>query len=235
MATNIILLFIFTASVLTVPILSLQTSLSLGADPFPNSYIQFRRTEDRRYRPSLISFLHRQPDGSQLASIRYYRIVFHCNILPGSLYLRFSNLQPYRTIVQNRRDSATIFAFRSVGAYSRVQIQNYVSGLWLCMNKRGRIVQKSNIAINNLACTFRQNSAGPYMTLVSELDPSRQMTFNTLHLLSTNPILQRRYAHFMTNENGLFKKEQCNRFMLDNQIDRSLFNRAKNHFSRLKH
>jgi hypothetical protein len=35
-----------------------------------------------------------------------------------------------------------IFGFRSVGAYSRVQIQNYVSGLWLCMNKAGRIVPK---------------------------------------------------------------------------------------------
>ncbi|CAF0945987.1 unnamed protein product [Adineta ricciae] len=235
MATSIILLLIFTASVLTVPLLSFPTSLSIVANQFPHSYIQFRRAEDRRYRPALVSFLHRQPDGSQLASIRYYRIVFHCNILPGSLYLRFSHLQPYRTVVQNRQDPSTIFAFRSVGAYSRVQIQNYVSGLWLCMNKRGKIVQKSDITINNLACTFRQNSAGPYKTLVSELDPTRQMTFSTLHLLSTNPILHRRYAQYMTNEHSLFRKEQCNRFMLDNQIDISVFNRTKDRFSRLKH
>jgi hypothetical protein len=107
----------------------------------------------------LISFLHRQPDGSQLASTRYYRIVFHCNILPGSLYLRFSQLKPFRTVVQNRQDPSSksvffylnifnknfvlaIFGFRSVGAYSRVQIQNHMSGRWLCMNSKGRVVQQ---------------------------------------------------------------------------------------------
>ena len=35
-----------------------------------------------------------------------------------------------------------IFGFRSVGAYSRVQIQNYISGLWLCMNQQGRVIVK---------------------------------------------------------------------------------------------
>ncbi len=74
---------------------------------YPYSYIQYRRAEDHRYRPSLVSFLHRQPDGSQLASIRYYRIVFHCNILPGSLYLRFSKSKPFRTVVQNRQDPSS--------------------------------------------------------------------------------------------------------------------------------
>lgn len=35
-----------------------------------------------------------------------------------------------------------IFGFRSVGAYSRVQIQNHVSGIWLCMNQQGKIIPK---------------------------------------------------------------------------------------------
>ena len=63
------------------------------------------------------------------------------------------------------------------------------------------------------------------MTLVSELDPSRQMSYNTLHLLLMNPILSRSYAPYLTNANQLFQTEQCNRFMLDNQIDDSLVDR----------
>ncbi len=101
-----------------------------------------------------------------MASTRYCRIVFHCNILPGSLYLRFSKLKPFRTVVQNRQDPASnsffllllsthsiqffflaIFAFRSVGAYSRVQIRNHISGRWLCMNSKGKIIQKVRLKI----------------------------------------------------------------------------------------
>ena len=37
-----------------------------------------------------------------------------------------------------------IFAFRSVGAYSRVQIRSHMSNRWLCMNNKGKIVQKVN-------------------------------------------------------------------------------------------
>ncbi len=77
--------------------------LPIKQDHLP-SYIQYKLDGAHHYRPSLVSFLHRQPDGSQLATTRYYRIVFHCNILPGSLYLRFSKTKPYRTIVQNRQD-----------------------------------------------------------------------------------------------------------------------------------
>ncbi|CAF4042624.1 unnamed protein product [Rotaria sp. Silwood2] len=226
---------ITSASSSGVPILSFSSSLTISGQKYPNSYIQYRRTEDRRYRPSLVSFLHQQPDGSQLATIRYYRIVFHCNILPGSLYLRFSNLKPYRTVVQNRQDPSTIFGFRSVGAYSRVQIQNYLSRQWLCMNKDGKIILKLNITINNLACIFRQNSDGPYMTLISELDSSRKMTFSTLHLLLMNPILRHRYEQYMTDANQIFQQEQCSRFILDSQIDITLFNRTTNSFFRLKH
>ena len=119
--------------------------------------------------------MHNQPDGSQLASTRYYRIVFHCNILPGALYLRFAKLKPFRTVVQNRQDPSSkdklrfsygisktqhrffpfflsfflqaIFAFRSVGAYSRVQIRSHMSNRWLCMNDKGKIVQKVNMNI----------------------------------------------------------------------------------------
>ncbi|CAF1245288.1 unnamed protein product [Adineta ricciae] len=181
-----------------------------------------------------MSFVHRQPDGSQLATTRYYRIVFHCNVLPGSLYLRFSKVKPYRTVVQNRQDPSTIFGFRSVGAYSRVQIQNYLSGFWLCMNKYGRIVPKLNITINNLACTFRQSSDGPYLRLISELDPSRQMVYDTLRLLTLNPVLHRRYAHYMVDGKRLFKREQCGRFMFDSQIDKRLFNRTTDPFVRLR-
>jgi hypothetical protein len=82
-------------------------ALSIPDHKHPYLYIQYRRAEDYRYRPSLVSFLHRQPDGSQLASTRYYRLVFHCNILPGSLYLRFSKFKPYRTVVQNRQDPSS--------------------------------------------------------------------------------------------------------------------------------
>lgn len=116
-----------------------------------------------------MSFLHRQPIDTRIASIRYYRIVFHCHILPGSLYLRFSNRKPYRTVVQNRQDPSSnsveiyfssmstctccflfsaIFAFRSVGAYSRVQIQSVKTGRWLCMNTNGKITQKVFIHLN---------------------------------------------------------------------------------------
>lgn len=63
------------------------------------------------------------------------------------------------------------------------------------------------------------------MNLVSEFDPSYQMNYNTLHLLLMNPILSRSYAPYLTNANELFQNEQCNRFMLDNQIDESLINR----------
>lgn len=92
-----------------------------------------------------------------------------------------------------------------------------------------------NISVDNLACTFRQNSDGPYLTLVSELDPSRQMVFNTLRLLSLNPVLQRRYAQYMTDGNSLFRPESCGRFMFDSQIDAKLFNRTTDPFLRLKH
>lgn len=61
------------------------------------------------------------------------------------------------------------------------------------------------------------------MTLVSELDPSRQMNFNTLHLLTMNPILSRSYAPYLKTKNKqIFQAEQCARFMLDNQIEESL-------------
>jgi hypothetical protein len=93
-----------------------------------------------------------------------------------------------------------------------------------------------NITINNLACTFRQNSDGLYMTLTSELYSSRQMTFNTLHLISTNRVLRHRYAQYIiANRNILFKREQCNRFIFDSQIDLSLFNRTLDPFFRLRH
>ncbi|CAF4857391.1 unnamed protein product [Rotaria sp. Silwood1] len=199
------------------------------------SYIQYKLDEDHHYRPSLVSFLHRQPEGSQLATLRYCRIVFHCNILPGSLYLRFSKTKPYRTVVQNRQDPSTIFAFRSVGAYSRVQIQNHASGIWLCMNERGQIVPKWNITVDNLSCTFRQSSDGPYLKLISELYPSHQMFFDTLRLLSLNPILRRRYAQYMNNGNNFFKRERCSRFIFDSQIDNTLLNGTIDPFLRLRH
>lgn len=228
MATRLVLLFI-----LITPLISLSVPVSSIEPNHLLSYIKYKSDGSHHYRPSIVSFLHRQPDGTQLATTRYYRIVFHCNILPGSLYLRFSKTKPFRTVVQNRQDPSTIFAFRSVGAYSRVQIQNYVSGLWLCMNEHGIIVPKSNISVDNLGCTFRQNSDGPYLTLVSELDPSRQMSFNTLRLLSLNPILSRRYKSYVTNDkNQFFKRESCGRFMFDSQIDSFLFNRTTNPFLR---
>jgi hypothetical protein len=89
--------------------------------------------------------------------------------------------------------------------------------------------------VDNLACTFRQNSDGPYLTLISELDPSRQMAFNTLRLLSLNPVLRRRYAQYMTNDKNIFKRERCSRFMFDSQIDSTLLNRTTDLFLRLKH
>ena len=73
------------------------------------------------------------------------------------------------------------------------------------------------------------------MTLVSELDSSRQMSFNTFYLLSTNPILRRRYTQYMTDDNTIFKRERCSRFMFDSEIDRNLFNRTTDPFSRLRH
>jgi hypothetical protein len=89
--------------------------------------------------------------------------------------------------------------------------------------------------VDNLACTFRQNSDGPYLTLISELDPSRHMTFDTLRLLSLNPVLRRRYGQYMTDGNSLFKRERCGRFMFDSQIDSTLFNRTTDPFLRLRH
>jgi hypothetical protein len=73
------------------------------------------------------------------------------------------------------------------------------------------------------------------MTLVSELYPSRQMTYNTLHLLLMNPVLSRRYAQYMTDDNPIFQPEQCGRFMLDSQIDISLLNRTTDLFARSRH
>ncbi len=89
--------------------------------------------------------------------------------------------------------------------------------------------------MDNLACTFRQNSDGPYLTLISELDPSRQIAFNTLRLLSLNPILHRRYAQYLTDGNHFFKRERCGRFMFDNQIDNTLLNRTIDPFLRLRY
>jgi hypothetical protein len=63
------------------------------------------------------------------------------------------------------------------------------------------------------------------------------MVFDTVRLLSLNPILRRRYAQYMADGNSYFKREQCGRFMFDNQIDKNLFNRTTttNPFFRLKH
>jgi len=47
-----------------------------------------------------------------------------------------------------------------------------------------------------------------------------------------NPILRRRYAQYMTDTNAFFRPEQCNRFMLDSQIDSSLLNRTIDPFYR---
>ena len=66
------------------------------------------------------------------------------------------------------------------------------------------------------------------MTLVSELNPSRQMSFNTLHLLSMNPILSRSYVPYLKKNNQIVQVEQCARFMLDNQIEDSLIDRMTN-------
>jgi hypothetical protein len=61
------------------------------------------------------------------------------------------------------------------------------------------------------------------------------MTYNTLNLLSMNPILHRRYAQYMTDDNRIFKPEQCGRFLFDSQIDISLFNRTTDLFARSRH
>lgn len=201
-----LLLSIFTIVSFSYPQTTLDTS--------PSSFIQYKLADDHRYRSSLVSFLHRQPDGSQLATIRYYRLVFHCHFLPGSLFLRFSNEKPYRTVVQNRHDPSTIFAFRSVGAYSRVQIQSRGSGLWLCLNRRGHVVQKPNVSIDNLSCTFRQSSDGIFMNLISELDPTRRVTFDTFFLLSMNPNLRRRFSPLFNEPR---RKELCQRFLFDSE------------------
>lgn len=128
---------------------------------------------------------------------------------------------------------SAIFAFRSIGAYSRVQIRSLGSGLWLCLNRRGRIIQKvlnphtekyrsfsrnfqPNVSVDNLACTFRQSSDGVFINLISELDPSRKVTFDTYFLLSMNPYLRRRYSSLMTSTvNAPAKKELCQRFIFD--------------------
>ena len=92
-----------------------------------------------------------------------------------------------------------------------------------------------NISIDNLACTFRQNSDGPYLNLISELDPSRRIAFNTLRLLALNPILHRRYVQYLNNEKKFFRREQCDRFMFDSQIEKSLFYQTRDPFLRSKH
>ncbi|CAF0818328.1 unnamed protein product [Didymodactylos carnosus] len=167
-------------------------SSSISSD---SSYIQYKLVDHRYRKTSLVSFIHKQPIGTQLPIFRYYRIV-----------------------VLNRQDSSTIFGFRSVGAYSRVQVQNYQSGLWLCMNPEGRIIQKSNISLDSLMCMFRQNSDGLYQYLISELYPQRKMSFSTLTLLNNNPILKRRYENYQQ----FFKHERCDRFLFDQQIDSNL-------------
>lgn len=92
-----------------------------------------------------------------------------------------------------------------------------------------------NISIDNLACTFRQNSDGPYLNLISEVDPSRRVSFNTLRLLTLNPILHRRYAQYLNDERKFFRREQCDRFMFDSQIEKSLFDQRRDSIVRLKH
>ena len=91
--------------------------------------------------------------------------------------------------------------------------------------------------MDNLACTFRQNSDGPYLRLISEIDPSRRLSFNTLRLLALNPNLSRRYAQYLHHGKKYFQREQCDRFMFDSQIDKSLLSRTTsiNSFHRLKH
>ena len=90
--------------------------------------------------------------------------------------------------------------------------------------------------MDNLACTFRQHSDGLYLKLISELYPSHQMTFNTLRLLSLNPILRHRYAQYMTIDNRFFKHERCSRFMLDSEIDKTmLLKQTNNPFLRLRY
>ncbi|CAF0742855.1 unnamed protein product [Didymodactylos carnosus] len=197
------------------PIVDINSSSSISA----TTYVQYKLVDHHYKRIPLVSFIHKQPTGTQLPIFRYYRIVFHCNILPGSIYLRVSNIKPKRTVVLNRQDSSTIFGFRSVGAYSRVQIQNYQSGLWLCMNSDGRIIQKLNISLDSLTCTFRQNTDGLYQYLISELYPQRKMSFSTLTLLNNNPILKHRYE----NHQQFLKRERCDRFLFDQQVDSNLF------------
>lgn len=98
-------------SLQSVP-LPIDPSANQISESYPSYYIQYRIDKTHHYRPSLVSFLHQQPDGSQLPTVRYYRIVFHCDILPGSLYLRFSRRKPYRTVLLNRRDpSSTLNSF----------------------------------------------------------------------------------------------------------------------------
>jgi len=96
------------------------------------------------------------------------------------------------------------------------------------MNNKGKIIAKSNITIDNLGCTFRQNSDGPYLNLISEIDPTRFVTFDTIRLLMLNPNLHRRY--FLSTSTILFPREQCRRFMFDSQIDENLLNRKTNLF-----
>jgi len=86
------------------------------------------------------------------------------------------------------------------------------------MNGDGRITQKANISLDSLTCTFRQNTDGPYMNLVSEYYPSKKMTFNTLILLNHNPVLKRRYSNYFKP-----RRERCDRFVFDNEIDSYLF------------
>jgi len=67
--------------------------------------------------------------------VRLFKIDKILQVNPFFLLIKFFTHFDIKLIV-------AIFGFRSVGAYSRVQIQNYVSGLWLCMNEEGRIVPK---------------------------------------------------------------------------------------------
>ena len=49
------------------------------------------------------------------------------------------------------------------------------------------------------------------MNLISELDPSRQVTFDTMYLLAMNPHLRHYYRS---------RKEYCQQFIFDSDINR---------------
>ena len=56
------------------------------------------------------------------------------------------------------------------------------------------------------------------MTLLSELDPSRAMSFDTKYLLSMNPRLRRRYGQSILKNAA---PERCQRFLFDSDIERT--------------